>query len=167
MKSATLCIPLIEKDRKILLGMKKRGFGEGKYNGFGGKLLDTESIEEAAVRELREESGIRVLPENLIKCAEIKFFCPSVPNNEWDQVVSVFLVEKWEETPSETEEMMPEWFSFDEIPYKKMWQDDSHWLPLVLSGKKIKATFVFKEDNENIGSMNIEEVKVFEDEKQI
>ncbi len=42
---------------RILLGMKKRGFGEGKWNGFGGKvnLIDgryQETIEEAAMREL-------------------------------------------------------------------------------------------------------------------
>mgnify|MGYP001560708223 FL=1 len=33
----TLCI--IHQHSKILLGMKKRGFGAGRWNGFGGKLL--------------------------------------------------------------------------------------------------------------------------------
>lgn len=35
---------------KILLGMKKRGFGAGRWNGFGGKVDPGESIEEAAKR---------------------------------------------------------------------------------------------------------------------
>jgi len=34
----------------ILLGYKKRGFGSGRWNGFGGKVEPGESIEEAAVR---------------------------------------------------------------------------------------------------------------------
>ena len=36
MKQATLC--LLVKDNEILLAMKKRGFGVGKWNGVGGKI---------------------------------------------------------------------------------------------------------------------------------
>jgi 8-oxo-dGTP pyrophosphatase MutT (NUDIX family) len=35
---------------KVLLGMKKRGFGVGRWNGFGGKVQSGESIEEGAIR---------------------------------------------------------------------------------------------------------------------
>ena len=40
MKLLTLVIPVDDdKTRKrVLLGLKKRGFGEGYYNGFGGKV---------------------------------------------------------------------------------------------------------------------------------
>lgn len=34
-----------------------------------------------------------------------------------------------------TDEMRPEWFSIDEIPYHNMWADDIYWLPLLLAGK--------------------------------
>ena len=44
-KIQTLC--LIYQHPKLLLGMKKRGFGAGRWNGFGGKLHENESIEEA------------------------------------------------------------------------------------------------------------------------
>ena len=54
----TLCI--IHEHPRVLLGMKKRGFGAGRWNGFGGKVHDGESIEEAARRELKEEAGITV-----------------------------------------------------------------------------------------------------------
>ncbi len=40
---------LVDDDR-VLLGMKKRGFGAGKWNGFGGKVEPGETIEEAAIR---------------------------------------------------------------------------------------------------------------------
>ncbi len=45
-------------DGSVLLGMKKRGFGAGKWNGFGGKVEKGESNTQAAIRELEEESGI-------------------------------------------------------------------------------------------------------------
>ncbi len=35
---------------RILLGKKKRGFGEGKWNGLGGKVEANESIAEGAIR---------------------------------------------------------------------------------------------------------------------
>lgn len=34
----------------ILLGWKKRGFGQGKWNGFGGKVEPGETIIQGAVR---------------------------------------------------------------------------------------------------------------------
>jgi len=37
---------------RVLLGMKKRGFGAGRWNGFGGKVQTEETIEEAAIRQL-------------------------------------------------------------------------------------------------------------------
>lgn len=49
-KILTLCI--IHQENKVLIGMKKRGFGEGRWNGFGGKVQENETIEEAAKREL-------------------------------------------------------------------------------------------------------------------
>jgi len=44
---------IIEQER-ILLGMKKRGFGAGWWNGFGGKVQQGETIEEAAKRSTTE-----------------------------------------------------------------------------------------------------------------
>ncbi len=34
----------------MLLGLKKRGFGAGKWNGFGGKVNPGEDIVDAALR---------------------------------------------------------------------------------------------------------------------
>lgn len=47
-----LTLSIITKKGKILLGMKKRGFGVGKWNGFGGKVQHGETLEEAMKREL-------------------------------------------------------------------------------------------------------------------
>ena len=44
-----------------------------------------------------------------------------------------------------------QWFSRDKIPYDRMWDDDKYWLPAILDGKRVQATFVFRENNgENV-----------------
>ena len=149
MKTATLCLLLHEN--QICLAMKKRGFGEGKYNGFGGKVGDkeefkNETIEEALVREGKEEFDIII--EKFEKMGEIFFIFPNNP--DWDQVVHIFICRKWKGEPTESEEMRPEWFKLAEIPYEKMWDDDKYWLPKVLEGQKIKANFAFDDDGKVI-----------------
>lgn len=43
---------------EILLGLKKRGFGEGKWNGFGGKVEPGETIPQAAARYYDVHLGV-------------------------------------------------------------------------------------------------------------
>ena len=45
-----LTLAFVREHGRILLGMKKRGFGEGRVNGFGGKVEKGESIAEGAKR---------------------------------------------------------------------------------------------------------------------
>jgi 8-oxo-dGTP diphosphatase len=63
----------------------------------------------------------------------------------------------WCGTPVESEEMAPSWFHVDEIPYEEMWDDDRHWLPHVLAGKRIQATFTYRADNETVEGFEIKE----------
>jgi len=46
-------------------------------------------------------------------------------------------------TPVESEEMKPEWFDIDKIPYHEMWEDDKIWLPRVLNGEYIEYEFIY------------------------
>jgi 8-oxo-dGTP pyrophosphatase MutT (NUDIX family) len=158
MRDATLCF-LLEGEgegRRILLGMKKRGFGVNKWNGFGGKINEGESVEEAACRELFEEAGVIVQKEELAKRGEIYFYFPH--EEKWDQIVHVYFISKWNGQPRESEEMKPQWYDIGSIPYGSMWADDEYWLPKVLDGKKIKGKFVFSEDNESMLEHEVTEV---------
>ncbi len=147
MKQATLCL-LIKpacagRENEILLAMKKRGFGVGKWNGVGGKIDSSKgdkNIVDAAIRETKEEIGVLAL--NPEKVGVLHFNFPY--KSEWDQDVHLFLVKDWQGIPEESEEMMPKWFSFSEIPYDKMWDDDKFWLPHILEWKKLEADFVFE-----------------------
>ncbi|MFH1053322.1 MAG: 8-oxo-dGTP diphosphatase [Candidatus Woesearchaeota archaeon] len=149
MRNVTLVY--LVKGEHILLGMKKRGFGKGKWNGLGGKLNSEETLAKAAVREVKEEIGVDLSEENLRKVGELDFFFTNAPKGEeWDQKVHVYLIDKWIGEPIETEEIKPEWFDMKDLPFSSMWADDPHWMPLVLSGEKVKGRFTFGEDNEKI-----------------
>uniref|UniRef100_A0A669QC00 Oxidized purine nucleoside triphosphate hydrolase n=1 Tax=Phasianus colchicus TaxID=9054 RepID=A0A669QC00_PHACC len=69
--SRLFTLVLVVQPPRVLLGMKKRGFGAGLWNGFGGKVQPGESIEDAARRELLEESGLTV--DTLQKMGQITF----------------------------------------------------------------------------------------------
>ena len=142
---ATLCIPI--KGDEILLGMKKRGFGAGKYNSFGGKFDPSKdkTIEDTAIRELGEESELCSKLEDLNKVAEIDYFYPYKP--EWNQTVHIYIISNFSGEPQETEEMAYQWFHRNNIPYHQMWDDDKYWLPLVLEGKCLRGTVISKEEN--------------------
>lgn len=148
-KKATLLF-LIEEN-KILLAMKKRGFGAGRWNGVGGKPEKNESIEQTAIRECREE--INVKPVTIQQVATLNFYFPS-DKSDWNQQVWVYLCKDWEGEPSETEEMKPKWYKMDSIPYESMWKDDKFWLPKVLEGNSVEAEFTFDE-NDNVLSHTI------------
>ena len=143
----TLC--LVHDDSRILLGMKKRGFGEGKWNGFGGKVHEGETLEQAALREIEEEAGIRPLDIKERGVITFKFEDNGLEGNP-DMEVHIFSASKFEGQPSESEEMRPQWFLHGEIPYDSMWLDDPFWLPMFLAGKNIEGTFYFKDPNEII-----------------
>jgi 8-oxo-dGTP diphosphatase len=156
MSNRTLCF-LIRGDppHEVLLGLKKTGFGAGKYAGFGGKVESGETVEAAMIRELEEETGIKISIDDLCPVGRLTFMFPFKPN--WSQIVHVFLATTWAGNPEESDEMKPAWCLIEEIPFESMWDDASYWLPLVLKGKKIEAGFVYKDDNETVGEVQMEE----------
>jgi len=139
-KILTLCI--IHQHPKILLGMKKRGFGAGRWNGFGGKVALAETIEDAAKREMREEAGVNV--ENMEKVGILEF---EFKGNPEILQVHIFKSDDFQGELVESGEMKPQWFHIDEIPFKEMWPDDIYWMPLFLNGKKFKGKFLFGESD--------------------
>lgn len=149
-KTLTLCV--IYKHPKVLLGMKKRGFGKGRWNGFGGKIEKGETIEEATKREIFEEAGIVV--GNMEKVGLIDF---EFKGNPEILEVHIFRANEFSGEPTESEEMKPQWFHIDDIPFEEMWPDDKLWMPLFLAGKKFSGKILFGEAN-NILESKLEEM---------
>lgn len=132
----TLCV--IHQDNRVLLGLKKRGRGEGRWNGFGGKLEDGESMEAAARREVLEEVGLIIQDLEEVGIVDFEF-----EDNSWNVQVHIFKSTQFAGQPIETDEMKPEWFTVDTLPLDAMWPGDAYWFPLLLENKKFRGHFLY------------------------
>lgn len=149
-KVVTNCFLL--REGQVCLAMKKRGLGVGLWNGTGGKLQEGETVIDAAKREAREELGVDL--GELEPRGEALF----VFEDNFEVFVHLFLCHQWQGEPIETEEMAPEWFDIDKIPYETMWQTDKHWLPVVLRGTSINAVFNFNPDGKTVKNFDLKEI---------
>jgi len=142
---ATLCH--IIKDGNFLLQKKTKGlFGEGKWNGVGGRSKPDESPEECVKREVFEETGLKVL--GLKFHGILNFYFGDREKLDW--IVHVFSTINFEGEPKSSEEGDLKWFDFEEIPYEKMWGDDKYWLPLLFKGQHFRGNFYFDEKGEKL-----------------
>ena len=46
----------------------------------------------------------------------------------------------------------PQWFPVAALPLRRMWDDASRWLPRVLAGERLRATFTYADDNETVAA---------------
>lgn len=130
----------LRKNGKILLQRKKKGlYGGGWWNAPGGKLNDNETPEEAAKREVFEETGLMI--KNLFRRGKLNFYFTNKTKPDW--IVYVFLTDSFSGMPKGNKEGQLKWTNIKQIPYNKMWPDDRYWLPLLLKNKKFKGDFWF------------------------
>jgi 8-oxo-dGTP diphosphatase len=127
----------IVRDGHVLLIEKKRGLGAGKINGPGGKIEPGETPLQAVIRETQEE--LCITPHAPLKLGELWFAMSDHPHI----LCHVFRSENFSGTPTETAEAVPLWSALDAIPYQRMWEDDRHWLPLLLEKTPFLGRFVF------------------------
>ncbi len=140
--------------QRILLGRKKVRFGVGLWNGFGGKVEPGEDVAAAAVREVREECGLRVSqPEHVgsIIVGDERYRAET-----WQ--LEVFRATEWNGELAASDEMEPRWFPLTAVPYAEMWPADRYWLPLLLAGKKFRGRFTFMSERELAPGHELREV---------
>ncbi len=125
---------------EILLIHKKRGIGAGKLNGAGGKVDPGETTLEAAVREFEEE--LLATPIHPIKLGEVAFDVVGGASI----LIHVYRSDAVVGDPTETDEAVPVWAPLGEIPYDRMWADDEHWFPHLLSRRRFTARAQFDDD---------------------
>ncbi|GAA1051031.1 8-oxo-dGTP diphosphatase [Arthrobacter russicus] len=143
--------PLPSGAPEVLLGLKKTGFGTGKVVGIGGHLEAGETAAAAAVRELFEETSVRLTENQLAYRGSVAFRFPERP--EWDMDTDVFSASDWQGEPRETSEINPEWHALDRLPLHRMWQDAGYWLPVLLNGPEQHFTVRMAADNEAVAEV--------------
>ena len=135
-----------QKEKRILLGLKNRGFGMGKYNSFGGKFLHDESkgdgtqesVEECACRELEEETNL-CIPLKSMRSSKVGIQRFSFSDNDKEMLVHLFFLDLAKQKNHDyeiraCEEITPKWFeTFDSVPLDNMFADDSLWLTALLT----------------------------------
>lgn len=121
----------IHTSDKVLAKSRKR-------NGYGGKQEKGETILQAAIRELWQESGVVAKESDLELVGEIGFIWPGNETLQPDMLVYFFFLSEYTGEPREGKEMgVPEFFFPNEIPYHEMMPADRLFVPRLLAGERL------------------------------
>jgi 8-oxo-dGTP diphosphatase len=158
-KIATLCYILWHDDEKnrdelllLFRNKKKKDFHAGKYVPIGGRIEPGETPLECVIREVKEETGYHLNPQDLNFKGYIYFdeINRDLESNEdipgFNIVVFVYTTTsvKSKQVTINSEGDL-QWFPTDEIPFEKMWEGDRIFTPILLKNSKpIEAKFLYE-----------------------
>ncbi len=145
MKVATLCY-VQQNGKTLMVNVKKEGgLHEGKWNGLGGKIDEGETPEECAVREVFEESGLKIKEPKLVGVIS---FPENVGKSGESWIVFVFSAEKFEGNLIEnSKEGELEWIENGKLLGLNINGGDKWFLPFVLENRLFSAKLVYRENN--------------------
>lgn len=129
---------------EVLLGADRAGRGGCEVAGICGRLEPGESAADAAVRAVREAIGVVVSASELRAAGAVERHFPTRP--AWSERSSVFVCTRWLGDPVGSDGIAPRWYALDAVPYPRMRDDASRWLPGVLYGGTVDARFTFGAD---------------------
>lgn len=145
---ATLCY--VQRDGYTLMihRNKKRGdIHAGKWNGLGGKFEPGETPEECVIREVYEESGLRIERPRL---RGLLIF-PSFGGDDW--YVFVFTATEFSGSLTESPEGDLRWIPDAELETLPLWASDHIFFPWLRGEGLFSAKFVY--DGEKLVSHQV------------
>lgn len=143
---------------KVLLGLKLRKVGLGKRNGYGGGVKECESAKAAAVRELYEELGVLVSPEDLQEKGFLNItICKMAWRNDCHDL-HIFTLRHWQGDFKEDEIegiIDPQWFDVNALP-DDLIDSDKAWLSYVLHGAKVQGSIMVRVFGAKVTTFNFD-----------
>jgi len=140
MKLATLCyVRQSGKTLMVLRNKKENDIHTGKWNGLGGKFERGETPEECVIREIQEESGLRV--DSLTLKGFLTF--PDFAKNE-DWYAFVFVAQGVAGELIDSTEGELRWIEDDQLLNLNLWEGDRYFLPLLDQPGFFSGKFVYE-----------------------
>ncbi len=142
MKLATLCYVIDkEKNQTLMLHRikKKNDIHEGKWNGLGGKFELSETPEECAIREVKEESGLTIIDPKIHGFISFPLF-----DGVDDWYVFVLTSEEFSGELIDSAEGKLKWIDNDKVTSLNLWEGDKIFLQWLYQEKFFSAKFEYK-----------------------
>jgi 8-oxo-dGTP diphosphatase len=149
MKLATLCYVMDKKTNSTLMiyrNKKQNDYHKGKWNGLGGKFEPGESPEECAIREIEEESGLKV---KSVKMRGFITFPLFDGTDDW--YVFLFTADEFVRKDSfgegdliDSPEGKLEWIPNEKLTEINLWEGDKIFIPWLFEDKFFSAKFNYK-----------------------
>lgn len=141
MKLATLCYVKRNGSTLMLHRIKKKNdMHEGKWNGLGGKLEMGETPEECVIREVYEESGLKITSPRLHGFITFPLF-----DGVHDWYVFVYSAESFEGELIDSNEGVLKWIPDAELFDLNLWEGDKTFIEWMLEGKFFSAKFTYND----------------------
>ena len=147
---ATVCF--VRRNDKVLLQERAPGrLWAGRLNGPGGKIDLGETPEAAVVREVMEETGLRLLRPVFHGSLDLVFGVPEQSRLR----VFVYCCSEFTGRARGGREGALRWYGERTLPYHRLWPDMRYWLPLVLDGGTVEGTCVFDDAGDQLLSCSL------------
>ncbi len=140
MRNSTICY--IKKNNKTLMLhriKKENDIHQGKWIGLGGKMEEGETPEECIVREVKEESGLRIKKPRL---RGILTFPKFKDNEDW--YVFLFTAKEFEGELIESQEGTLQWIDDTEIFNLNLWEGDKLFLKWLEDNRLFSGKLVYE-----------------------
>ncbi len=143
MQLATLCY--IKKNNRTLMihrVKKQNDIHEGKWNGLGGKVDPGETPEECTIREVEEESGLKI--SNPVLKGFLTF--PKFSENV-DWYVFVYEAHEFSGEIIESDEGNLKWIENSDLTNLNLWGGDKYFFEWMKEDKLFSAKFLYEDGN--------------------
>ena len=141
MKLATLCYVRKNGETLMIHRVKKENdYHQGKWNGIGGKFDQGETPEECVIREVEEETGLKIKSPRLHGLLTFPMF-----DGIDDWYVFVYTVDEFEGKLIDSNEGNLAWIPNDELTNLNLWDGDKYFLPWLFENKFFSAKFIYED----------------------